>query len=256
MSTATILSILTNTAILTAIIAVRYLLVAGLVHWLLWLRPAEKVRARRINRDAPRPAVVRHELRLSLFSSWIYALPAALAYEAWKAGGTAVYLDVGRHGAWWLFASGALYLLIQDAWYYWLHRAMHHPSVFRWVHAGHHRSRQPSPFASFSFDAAEAALNAWLLPALVFVIPIHPAVILAILMLATATSVLNHCGWEVWPDGFVRGPVGSWLITATHHSGHHDRFASNYGLYFRLWDRLMGTDAMPEAKAPARPVPA
>ena len=38
------------------------------------------------------------------------------------------------------------------------------------------------------------------------------------------------------------GGFGSWLITATHHQRHHDLYACNYGLYFRVWDRLCGTD--------------
>lgn len=245
-------SVLVTTALLTAIIAVRYLIVAGGVHALLWLRPAAKVGGVRLNRDAPKPAVMRHELILSLISSPIYALPAALAYEAWKAGvgGSKVYLDVAQYGWPWLVVSGLIYLVIQDAYYYWLHRGMHHAALFRFVHAGHHRSRQPTAFASFSFDIAEAALTAWLLPALTFIIPIHPAVILVLLTVMTGAAVLNHCGWEVWPDRFVRGPVGSWLITATHHNGHHQRLGTNFGLFFRVWDRLMGTDAMPPPKAP------
>jgi sterol desaturase/sphingolipid hydroxylase (fatty acid hydroxylase superfamily) len=243
--------IVVTTLALTAIIAVRYVLMAGAVYWLLWKRTPKK--ALRLNPDAPKPELVRYELRLSILSSWIYALPAAVALEAWKAGYTLMYLDVGKYGIAWLLISGLIYVAVQDTWYYWLHRAMHHRSVFRYIHAGHHRSRQPTPFASFSFDAAEAALNAWLLPAMVFVVPVHPAVILTILTIATIAAVLNHSGWEVLPPAFVRGPVGSWLISATHHSAHHTGFRRNYGLYFRFWDRIMGTDDMPgEAPRPGR----
>ena len=152
----------------------------------------------------------------------------------------------GRYGVAWLFVSGALYLLIQDAYYYWLHRLMHHRALFRRVHAGHHRSREPTPFASFSFDWQEAALNAWLLPALTFVIPIHPAVILTLLTLATVAAVLNHAGSEVLPAWVVDGPIGAWLISATHHSQHHAFYGVNFGLYFRFWDKLMGTDRAPQ----------
>jgi Delta7-sterol 5-desaturase len=242
-------SILATTLILTAIIAVRYLVVAWAAHGLIWGWRGGRVPGRRLNRDAPRPAVIRHELKLSLLSSWIYALPAALAFEAWRRGGTLVYTDVGRYGLAWLVVSGLLYLVIQDTYYYWLHRLMHQPPLFRRVHAGHHRSRQPTPYASFAFDWGEAALNAWLLPALVFVMPIHPAVILAILSLATLTAVLNHAGAEVLPNWLVRGWAGDWLITATHHSLHHTHYDKNFGLYFRVWDKLMGTDAMPAEAA-------
>jgi sterol desaturase/sphingolipid hydroxylase (fatty acid hydroxylase superfamily) len=226
--------------------------VAGLAYALIWRRGGA-VAGRRLNRDPPRAATIRHELRLSLMSSWIYALPATLAVVAWKQGDTLVYLDPARYGLAWLFVSGALYLLIQDAYYYWLHRLMHHPAIFRHVHAGHHRSRQPTPFASFSFDWAEAALNAWVMPALVFVIPIHPAVILALLSLATVAAVLNHAGAEVLPRWVVEGWIGRWLISASHHSLHHSHYGKNFGLYFRVWDKLMGTDMVPRFQAEAPP---
>ena len=50
-------------------------------------------------------------------------------------------------------------------------------------------------------------------------------------------------GWELFPRALVEGPAGRWLITATHHQRHHERYRCNYGLYFRFWDRLCGTDA-------------
>ena len=245
-----LLSILVTTLELTAIIAVRYLLVAGAAYALVWMRPAEKVGGRRLNRDRPKRRVVLHEIKLSVLSSWIYALPAALTYEAWKHGWTKVYLDVNQYGWPWLIASGLIYIVVQDAYYYWLHRVMHHPSLFSWTHAAHHRSRQPTPFASFSFAWPEAAASAWLLPALTFVVPIHPAVILVLLTVMTLAAVFNHCGWEVMPNWMVRGPVGSQLITATHHNLHHTHYDTNYGLYFRAWDRLMKTDDMPAETAP------
>lgn len=242
------LEILITTAALTAIIAARYLVFSGLAYWLLWQRGGEKLAARRLNRDRPMRRVILQEIRLSLLSSGVYALPAAVALVAWTHGGTAIYTDWSAHGgAPYLLLSAFLYLAVQDSYYYWAHRLMHHPRLFAAMHAGHHRSRQPTPFASFAFDPAEAALTAWLLPAMAFVVPIHIGVALALLMLMTVTAVMNHSGWEMLPERFVHGPVGRHLISATHHGLHHQRFGRNYGLYFRFWDRLMGTDEMPGA---------
>jgi sterol desaturase/sphingolipid hydroxylase (fatty acid hydroxylase superfamily) len=243
----TIVNIGVTTLILTLAIAARYVLVAGAAYLLVWGGKDGEVRGRRLNRDRPRGETIWRELRLSVLSSWIYALPAAIAYEAWRQGGTQVYVNVDRYGVAWLFASAAIILAIQDTYYYWLHRLMHAPALFRFTHAGHHRSRQPTPFASFSFDWPEAALNAWLLPALIFIIPVHPAVIVALLTIMTIAAVLNHAGSEVLPSWWVDGPLGAWLISATHHSLHHNHYDANFGLYFRVWDRLMGTDRMPAA---------
>ena len=231
-----------TTAAMTAIVALRYVAVAGAVYALLWRRP-ERTRARRLSRRPPTTAQVRSEVALSLISSVIYAAPSALALEAWKHGGTRIYSDLSP-AAWpGMALSAAAYLLIQDAHYYWLHRLMHWRPLFRWLHAGHHRHPEPSPFAGFAFDPAEAALTGWLLPALAFVIPIEIHLAVTLLMLITVTGVLNHAGWEVWPRRVVEGPVGRTLVTASHHAQHHGKFACNYGLHLQLWDRLMRTNA-------------
>lgn len=249
-----LLELAVTTLALTAIIAARYLVFSGLAYWLLWRRGGEKLRARRLNRDRPMRRVILQEIRLSLLSSALYAAPAAVALVAWTHGGTQIYTDWRAYGGVpYLLLSAFIYLAVQDSYYYWAHRLMHHPRLFRWMHAGHHRSRQPTPFASFAFDPAEAAVTAWLLPAMTFLIPIHIGVALALLTLITVTAVLNHSGWEVLPQRMIDGPVGGQLISATHHSLHHLRFGTNYGLHFRFWDKLMGTDAMPEpAPAPTR----
>ena len=238
------MSLLATTAALSVIIALRYLLVAGGLYLFLWRAGRPRLgRIQRLNTRTPTREAVLHELRASLVSSPIYALPAAVALQAFLHGHGRLYADPGRYGWWWLPVSAILYIAVQDTHYYWTHRALHHRWLFAWAHRGHHRSREPTPFASFAFDAAEAVSTAWLLPALTFLVPIHVGVALALLTLMTLSSLMNHSGFELWPQGFVRGPVGRWLITATHHSLHHTRYRTNYGLYFRLWDRWMGTNA-------------
>ena len=226
-------AVLITTLWLSLIIGARYLLVAGGVWWLTWGR-ANGI-GRQLNRERPSRRLMLHEIKYSLLSTPIYAFPAAIALEAWKAGGTRLYLDPGAYPLWWLPASFLLLLVVQDAHYYWTHRLLHDRRVFAWAHAAHYRARDPSPFASFAFDPAEAVLTAWLLLAVM-------------LTVMTATAVMNHCGREMWPDRWVRGRVGSQLITATHHSRHHTHMKTNFGLYFRVWDRWCGTDAMPPAK--------
>lgn len=228
---------------LTAIIWARYFVVAGLFYALLWLRPEKKVRARRLADRRPERRVVLHEIRMSLISSAIYAVPGAIVLEAWKAGGTAMYERIDGIGGWlWLPVSVLLYLFLHDTYFYWTHRWMHHPKLFRATHLTHHRSRQPTPWAAFSFHPWEAILSAWLLPAATFVIPIHVGAVLFLLVFMTVCSVVNHAGWEIVPESWMKGLLGRVFITASHHNVHHTNYAANYGLYFRFWDEVMGTD--------------
>jgi len=107
---------------------------------------------------------------------------------------------------------------------------------------GHHRSVQPTPWASFSFDPIEAVSAAWLLPVMALFMPIHVGTALALLMIMTINAVFNHAGWEVYPDKWIKGWWGRHIITASHHNLHHTKFKGNYGLYFRFWDKVCGTD--------------
>jgi sterol desaturase/sphingolipid hydroxylase (fatty acid hydroxylase superfamily) len=240
------------TLALTVIIAGRYLVLSGLAYWLLWERGGEKLNAVRLNRRRPMRAAIHEEVRLSLIASAIHAPLIALAIMAWwRHGGTQIYTDVSDYGYAYLFLSFFAYLVIQDTYYYFAHRVMHHPRLFRVMHAGHHNARNPTPFSSFAFDPAEALVTAWLLPALVFIIPIHIGALIALVLVMTAASILNHSGWELFPRWFLESWTGRQLITATHHSHHHIRFDANYGLYFRFWDKVMGTDDA--ARSPASP---
>ena len=227
---------------LSAIIIARYFLIVGPIHWMLW--HGQPKRARRLSRREPTRATITNEIKLSVISSFIYAAPAAVVLEMWKAGGTAIYggMPDGPLGWLWLPASALLYLFAQDTWFYATHRAMHHPKLFKHTHAGHHRSVQPTPWASFSFDPIEAVSSAWLLPVMALFVPIHWAVAVLILMAMTINSVFNHAGWEVYPRRWVEGWWGRHVITASHHNLHHTKFTGNYGLYFRFWDKVLGTD--------------
>ena len=77
---------------------------------------------------------------------------------------------------------------------------------------------------------------------LVLLIHIHVGVLLAILLVMTIMGVTNHMGRDLFPSWLVRGSLGNRLITASHHQRHHEKYLCNYGLYFRFWDRLCGTD--------------
>ncbi len=220
---------------MTAIVALRYLATSGGFAW-----ATARIRPGLYASLGPQ---IRKEIGWSLLSSAIYGLPAGIVAWGWQAKGwTRIYTNVGAMPLWWLPASLLLYLLAHDSWFYWTHRWMHEPRLFAMAHAVHHASRPPTAWAAMSFHPLEAVTGAIVIPALVFLIPIHVAVLGLVLLLMTVMGVTNHMGWEMFPRALVHSRLGGWLITASHHQRHHEQYLCNYGLYFRHWDRLCGSD--------------
>ena len=228
-------AILLSALAMTAIVAVRYLISSGL--FAAWT-------ARRFpDRRGMQRAQKRREIKWSLASAAIYGVPAGIVAWGWRQHGwTRIYEDAHAYPLWWLPLSVLAYLAAHDTWFYWTHRLMHHPALFGPIHAVHHASRPPTAWAAMSFHPWEALSGAFIIPALVFILPLHVSVVLAVLLVMTLMGTANHMGWELFPARLVHGRAGNWLITATHHQLHHERYSCNYGLYFRFWDRLCGTD--------------
>jgi len=229
---------------LSVMIVARYFVVAGFFYWALYRAGGSIFPARKLMATRPSKKLMLSEIGWSLSASLIYALPGVIVIMAWRAGATLIYTDVGEYGWLYLLLSIGLYLFIHDTYFYWAHRFMHLPKTFPIMHRVHHQSRQPTPWAAFSFHPAESVLGAIILPILVFFIPIHVGAILFILVLMTITSVTNHSGFEVLPDRMLRGVVGRHWISAAHHNLHHLNYQCNLALYFRFWDKLMGTDLL------------
>jgi sterol desaturase/sphingolipid hydroxylase (fatty acid hydroxylase superfamily) len=229
------IAVLASAAAMTLIVGIRYLLTSGL--FALWT--ARRFPARLAGQDAQ----VRSEIGWSLVSAAIYGVPAGIVAWGWQERGwTRIYTDVSAFPWWWLPASLMIYLLLHDSWFYWTHRLMHRPWWFRKMHGVHHDSRPPTAWAAMSFHPWEALTGAIVIPLLLFVVPIHVAMLALVLGIMTLMGVTNHMGWEMFPARLVHGGIGKWLITASHHELHHQKYRCNYGLYFRHWDRLCGTD--------------
>jgi Delta7-sterol 5-desaturase len=229
------IAIILSALAMTFIVGARYLIASGAFAW------ATKVRHPGLYAKLDKQ--IGREIRWSLLSAGIYGVPAGIVAWGWQnRGWTLIYDDVGAYPLWYLPVSVLLYLAAHDTWFYWTHRWMHTPRLFRIAHAVHHDSRPPTAWAAMSFHPWEALTGAIVIPALVFIIPVHVAALGVVLGVMTVMGVTNHMGWEIFPRVVVNGTLGKWLITATHHQRHHAEYRGNYGLYFRFWDRVCGTD--------------
>jgi Delta7-sterol 5-desaturase len=212
------------------------------VYLVFWKLLARRLRAWRIQLEQRADtAQVRREIR----NAFIAAVPSALLscvmiYLATH-GFTKIYFNVFDHHILVGLAGFPLLLLLNDAWFYWVHRALHHPRLYKHVHAEHHRSIDVNPLTSLSFHWLEPLLlTLWIVPA-ALLIPIWAPVLGVLQVYGLYDNIKSHLGYELFPAWFNRSPLRG-LTSSTYHNMHHTNFRGNYGLHFRLWDRLMGTE--------------
>ena len=224
-----------------AIILFRYFLIAGSTYYVFH----SPFRAIFFDIQAPQHPtswrLIRHDLKLSVISAGVFALAAAGILTGYDQGLTRLYSDPHQYCLWYLGVSYGLVLVLQDAYFYFIHRWFHHPKLFPWVHQGHHRSRYPTPWTSFAFDPLEAIGQSLFLLATVLVVPLHFITLIAALTTMTVWAVLTHLEIDRLPPLFPHHWLGRWLIGPAHHSRHHRQYTVHYGLYFTFWDRLLGT---------------
>lgn len=156
-------------------------------------------------------------------------------------GLTKLYVETGKYGMSYEILTAIVLVLVSDTWFYWLHRWMHHPKVYKYVHALHHRSLDVNPFTSTSFHVIESLLlTLWILP-LVMIMPISAGTLGVVQAIGLLNNLKSHLGYELFPQFFRFFPFNM-LVTATNHSLHHTQYNGNYGLFFRFWDIVCGTE--------------
>ena len=215
-----------------------FLLIAGFAYAVVWWQGSEVFGHRRIQ-QRPRRARPWLELQHSTTSILIFTLLLCGLWIVSEAGFTRVYFTVAEHGTAYFVFSIVVMAVVHDTYYYFAHRFMHHPKVFRYVHKVHHSFSNPTPFASYAFHPLEALIEvAWVGP-LMLIMPIHPAAFAIYVVILTVFNVISHLGYE-----FYRPTVARWFITSTHHNMHHAGSKGHYMLYFNLWDRLLATNTV------------
>lgn len=220
---------------------IRCVLASGLIE--LALRRVPALRARRLRDFEPGDDQRRREFRSTLLTGAIFAFQFVGLMVLARAGLTQLYVDPKRHGLAYFWLSFPLALIVHDTYFYWTHRWMHRREVFARVHLGHHQSRHPTAWTTFSFQPIEAVVQGAIHLLLPIVMPIHISMLGAFVMWTNVYGALLHCGHDVF---FVRGaPAGNWrsrwLNGPLEHEAHHNGLSANFSLYFSFWDRMART---------------
>lgn len=231
------------TIVVFLVVIGRYFLVAGLFQLWFYRWNKEKWAKRWLGKKELDKKQFYTELKWSMVTASIFAFAGSFTAILWQRGLTKIYLDLHDYPLWYLPISLLASMLIHETYYYWLHRWMHKPAVFKLLHKVHHDSNTTSAWTAFSFHPLEGLLQAIILPLTIMILPMHLYVLIVQLTLMTLSSVINHLEIETYPASFQNHPLGKWLIGATHHSLHHKQFKYNYGLYFTFWDKWASTES-------------
>ena len=133
----------------------------------------------------------------------------------------------------------ALFLLIpmwESFYFYWIHRLLHVPFLYKHVHALHHRNINVGPWSGLSMHPIEHVI--FLGSGLIhFLVPASPVHILYHMQYLTLTAATTHTGFE----GMLMKDKNRLKLGTFHHQMHHRYFECNYGSLEVPWDKVFGS---------------
>jgi len=221
---------------------IRYFLLAGIPFLIFYKWFPHKFIKNKIQKRLAKNVDFVREMLHSIQTSVIIGLTIAVVVFTPLRAYTQIYFNIGDFPIWWIPVSVILSLVVHDTYFYWMHRALHHRKIYRFVHLTHHQSTNPSPWAAYSFHFVEGITEALIAPILLFLIPMHPIALVLFGFASFFINVYGHLGFEITPKWFRHSFFFEFVNTSVHHNIHHNKFVGNYGLYFRIWDRMMGTE--------------
>lgn len=220
------------------------LLVYGFMEWRLYRKRAQGT-AFKYNGKFPsdKPSDVfffNSQVKEGLVRTFLTGVPIWTAFEV------AILWCYGNGiGPWTTFAEHpwvlALVLLFVPFWhethFFLIHRLIHVPVLYKWIHSVHHNSVNPSPWSSLSMHPIEQLL--FFSSALIhLVVPSHPMLVLYSLNFSGLGAIVGHVGF----DKVVSKDGKSALDTHSYtHYLHHKYFEVNYGDGLIPFDKVFGT---------------
>lgn len=223
------------------IIISRYLLLGGLFFLIFYIVFKQHFAYKKIQLKFPKNKDYFRELGYSLFAVWLMAATSAPFFLAPLNSYNQIFFEWEAMPIWYHLLCFPLMLFIHDTYFYWMHRMLHHPKIFKVAHLVHHKSTNPSPWAAYSFHPIEAFFESLIGPIILLIMPVYIVLYIGFFFFQIVYNIYGHSGFEFYPKGFDKHWLGKWINTSVHHNLHHKYFDNSYGLYFTIWDRWMGT---------------
>ncbi|NNE53368.1 MAG: sterol desaturase family protein [Sulfitobacter sp.] len=216
--------------------------VAGGLHWYFYIRRGQGKRLKFDRRDPAkgnRLWTFSDQVRDNLFwslTSGVGLLTAFQVLTMWlMANGFAPTITFAENPIW--FLTALVLLPIWSAFhFYWVHRLLHVPFLYKHVHSLHHRNVNIGPWSGLSMHPVEHLL--YLSSLMIhWIVPTHPLHLIFHVIYQGPGAAMTHTGYE---DLLVRDKRRLALGTF-YHQLHHRYYECNYGNQEMPWDRWFGT---------------
>jgi len=175
-----------------------------------------------------------------MFLHFVIEFPIVLlAHHGFRSVGMVTAYD--QIPSWWTIAwQMVVFLMVEDFYFYWIHRLLHYGPFYKHIHKIHHHHAAPFGIAAeyaHPIETAFLGLGTALGPLL---FATHLFTVWAWLFVRVFQTVEVHSGYNFpWS-------LNNWIPLwggAEFHDFHHMAFTGNYSSTFTVWDRVFGTDA-------------
>lgn len=141
-----------------------------------------------------------------------------------------------------------IYLIVSDFTLYWLHRAFHHPILWRY-HSIHHSEKQVEWTTAYRFHPVNLACSSILTDVVLLYLGITPDVLIFVNPFNAAYSFFVHANlnWTLGPFKFL---LATPVFHRWHHTNNKESYSKNFSATFTIWDQIFGTFYFPENKLP------
>lgn len=220
----------------TVIGIVAFLAFALPMTWIAWKNPAWAA-PYRIQQDRPMNVGkwFLPSLRCMLINNLILLPGLILSWPLLRLSG----IHAGELPAWYVMVGQLLFfILLDDFLYYWMHRAMHRPWLFRHVHAVHHRARTPYAIAGNYLHWAEYVATISLVLIGPMLVGAHVVTLWIWVIIRQLEAADGHFGYDLPWNPLRLLPL---YDGSGYHDFHHGSFRGNYAGALGYLDRVFGT---------------
>ncbi|XP_043453539.1 fatty acid hydroxylase domain-containing protein 2 [Prionailurus viverrinus] len=175
---------------------------------------------------------LRQSMRTVLFNQCMISVPMVIfLYPIIKMRGDPYRRELPTFH--WFLLELAIFTLINEVLFYYSHRLLHHPTLYKKIHKKHHEWTAPIGVISFYTHPIEHVASN-MLPVVLgpILMGSHLSSIAVWFSLALICATVSHCGYHL-----------PFLPSPEFHDYHHLRFNQCYGVLGVL-DHLHGTDTM------------